>query len=164
MKSFLYWLAAVVAVYVMQTSFLPLIFFRGTGPDLLLLITISFAFLKGKHLGCFMGFLLGLFEDLATGGFFGIHAFSNMLMGLACGIFSARVLRDSFILPIAAAWISTISVFCLFELILLLLGYGFYPLAHIRYKLLPMLCYNIVFAWPVHVLVRRLDERVSAKK
>ncbi|MGM9539552.1 MAG: hypothetical protein ACI3UA_02525, partial [Anaerovibrio sp.] len=81
-----------------------------------------------------------------------------------CGVFSTRVLRDSFILPIAAAWMSTISVFCLFEIILFLMGYGFYPLAHIKYKLLPMLCYNIVFAWPVHVMVRRLDEHLSEKK
>ena len=164
MKTFLCWLAAVVAVYVMQTSFLPLIFFHGIGPDLLLLITVSFAFLKGKRLGCFMGFLLGLFEDLASGGFLGMNTFSNMLMGFGCGVFSNGVLRDSFVLPIAAAWVSTISVFCLFEIILFLLGYGFYPLAHIKYKLLLMLCYNIVFAWPVHVLVRRLDEYVSEKK
>ena len=61
MRTFLYWLALVVTAYVVQTSFLPLIFYRGIGPDLLLLITISFAFLKGRRLGCFMGFLLGLF-------------------------------------------------------------------------------------------------------
>ena len=45
MRTFLYWLALVVTAYVVQTSFLPLIFYRGIGPDLLLLITISFAFL-----------------------------------------------------------------------------------------------------------------------
>ncbi|MDD6597810.1 rod shape-determining protein MreD [Anaerovibrio sp.] len=164
MRTFLCWLALVVTAYVVQTSFLPLIFYRGIGPDLLLLITISFAFLKGRRLGCFMGFLLGLFEDLASGGFLGMNTFANMLMGFCCGIFSNRVLRDSFILPLAAAWMSTISVFCLFEIIFLLLGYGFFPLAHIKYKLLPMLCYNIVFAWPVHVMVHKVDKRVSEKK
>ena len=77
MRTFLYWLALVVTAYVVQTSFLPLIFYRGIGPDLLLLITISFAFLKGRRLGCFMGFLLGLFEDLASGGFLGMNTFAN---------------------------------------------------------------------------------------
>ena len=36
--------------------------------------------------------------------------------------------------------------------------------AFLFYKLLPMLCYNIVFAWPVHVMVHKVDKRVSEKK
>lgn len=164
MKIFLCWTMLSVALYVLETSFLPLVFYRGTGPDLLLLMTVSFAFLKGKRLGAFMGFLLGLFEDLASGGFLGMNAFSNMLMGFGCGIFSNRVLRDIFVLPIAAACVSTVSVFLLYEIVLLLLGYGFYPLAHLKLRLLPMLFYNMIFAWPVHSLVHKADELVSEKK
>ncbi len=103
MNIFLGWLVMALGLYVLQSSFLPLIFFHGIGPDLLLLLTISYAFLKGNKLGSFMGFLLGLFEDLATGSFLGVNIFINMLVGFGCGIFSNRVLRDSFILPIAAS-------------------------------------------------------------
>ena len=164
MKIFLGWLAMALGFYVLQSSFLPLIFFRGIGPDLLLLLTVSYAFLKGNKLGSFMGFLLGLFEDLATGSFLGVNAFINMLLGFGCGTFSNRVLRDSFILPIVASCVGTTASYCIHELVIVLLGYGFYPIAHIQMKLLSMLCYNIIFAWPVHVLVQRMDSNLSKNK
>ena len=164
MNIFLGWLVMALGLYVLQSYFLPLIFFHGIGPDLLLLLTISYAFLKGNKLGSFMGFLLGLFEDLATGSFLGVNIFINMLVGFGCGTFSNRVLRDSFILPIVASCVGTMVSYCIHELIIVLLGYGFYPVAHIQMKLLPMLCYNVIFAWPVHVMVHRMDEFVSKKK
>ena len=40
------WLAFVMAVFVMQSSFLPIIHYNGVGPDLLLLILASYAFFK----------------------------------------------------------------------------------------------------------------------
>lgn len=164
MKKFVCWLAVVVVLFVLQSSFLPLIHIHGVGPDLMLLVTLSFAFLRGNRLGSFMGFVLGMFTDFAEGGFFGMHTFIYMLMGFCCGTFSNRVLRDSFFLPVAAAWMSTISIFCFFELMFLLLGYGFFPLAHLKYKLLPMLCYNCIFAWPIHTLVHKMDEYLAEKK
>lgn len=164
MRVFVGWLALSLLLYVLQTSLLPLIFFRGIGPDLMLMVTVSFAFLKGKQQGSLMGFLLGLLEDLATGGFFGGNTFSNMVLGYVCGIFSNRVLRDSFVLPVVASVISTTAAFCFMELVMALLGYGFYPLSHIRWKLCPMLCYNVIFAWPVYVLVHKVDRLVSEKK
>ena len=85
MNIFLGWLVMALGLYVLQSSFLPLVFFHGIGPDLLLLLTISYAFLKGNKLGSFMGFLLGLFEDLATGSFLGVNIFINMLVGFGCG-------------------------------------------------------------------------------
>ena len=87
-----------------------------------------------------------------------------LLVGFGCGTFSNRVLRDSFILPIVASCVGTMVSYCIHELIIVLLGYGFYPVAHIQMKLLPMLCYNVIFAWPVHVMVHRMDEFVSKKK
>lgn len=164
MKVFLGWLVLSLALYVLQTSLMPLIFFHGIGPDLMLLMTISFAFLKGCRLGSFMGFLLGLLEDLATGGFFGVNTLANMAMGYGCGIFSNRVLRDSFILPVVASILSTTAVFCFMEILMLLLGYGFYPMYHLKWRLCPMLCYNVIFAWPVHMLVHKVDSLVSEKK
>lgn len=164
MKTFFGWLLLTVVLYVLETSLLPLIYIFGTGPDLLMLETIAFAFLKGRQRGAFMGFLLGLMEDLASGGFLGLNTFINMLLGYGCGVFSNRVLRDSFVLPIAAACSSTVFAFFVYEIIFLLLGYGFYPIAHLKFKLLPMLFYNIIFAWPIYSLVHRVDVVAGEKK
>ena len=72
--------AFVAALYVLQTSFFPLIAYHSISPDFMLLVTTSYAFLKGMEKGTLMGFATGLLTDLATGTFFGIHAFSYMLL------------------------------------------------------------------------------------
>ena len=116
MRKFLTWLLFVIVVYTIQSSFLPLFYFHGIGPDLLLLMTASIGFLKGKRQGSFYGFLFGLFEDAATGTFFGINAFTKLIAGYVCGIFSNRVLNDSFALPVTAAFFNTVASFFIIEL------------------------------------------------
>ena len=43
---------------------MPLIAINGVIPDLVLLATVSYAFLRGSAWGAFVGFLFGLIEDL----------------------------------------------------------------------------------------------------
>lgn len=163
MKKFFLWFAFVALTFVVQSSFLPIIHYEGIGPDLLLLIIGSYSFLNGSRLGCYAGFLIGLFQDIATGTFFGINAFSKLLIGYWCGIFSNRVLQDSFLLPISASVVSTVASYFMMGVIMFLLGYSFNPLIHITTHLVPMLCYNMVFAYPVHVFVHKMVDNSEDK-
>jgi len=164
MKKILAWLLFTLVVYAFQSAFMPLVYFYGMGPDLILLMVSSIGFLNGKRVGSFAGFLLGLFEDLATGTFFGLNAFTKLLVGHVCGIFSTRVLKDSFGLPVTASILNTAAVFCITEAIVLLLGYRFNILTHLYTKLVPLMCYNLVFAWPMHCAVRWLHNKTADKK
>lgn len=163
-KRIVIWLVFVLTVYVVQSSFIPLFHFHGTGPDFFILLAGSIAFLYGKKIGAFSGFMLGLFQDLATGTFFGINTFTKMLMGYGCGIFYNRVLRDSFFLSLTSAVVNTLAGFAIIEIIMLLLGYGSDLFQHIVYRLIPMLCFNIVFSWPLHSMVRKISEMTAEKK
>ena len=95
--------AFVILLYVLQTSFFSLIAYHGISPDFMLLLTVSFAFLRGMEQGTLMGFSTGLLTDLATGTFFGIHAFTYLLMGNLCGRFANRIYKDQFFLPVFAS-------------------------------------------------------------
>ena len=164
MKKFLAWLLFVILIYSSQSSFLSLVYFHGIGPDMLLLMTCSAGFLKGKKLGSFYGFLFGLFEDAASGTFFGINAFTKLLVGYLCGIFSNRVLNDSFGLSVVAGFLNTLISFVIIEVIIMLLGYRFDIIAHLQFRLGPLLCYNVVFAWPVHCAVKWMFNKTDEKK
>lgn len=165
LKKFILWVLFVIVIFVIQSSFLPIIHYKGMGPDLLLLVIGSFAFLKGSRMGSFLGFVLGLFQDLATGTFFGVNTFSKMIIGFACGIFSSRVLQDSFLMPISAAVVSTVASYVSVGCIVFLLGYSFNPLVHIPTHLLPMLLYNVIFAYPMHILVHKMvDDQEDKNK
>ena len=103
MKRYKFFILFFVALFVLQFSFLPLIAIYGIVPDLLLLATVSYAFLRGSVWGGFIGFALGLMEDLSVGSFFGLNAFTLTLIGLFFGRFSDRVFKEQFFLPITAS-------------------------------------------------------------
>ena len=151
----------VVALYVLQTSFFPLIAYHCISPDFMLLITVSFAFFFFFEQGTLMGVLTGLLTDLSTGTFFGIHAFTYLLMGNLCGRFANRVYKDQFFWPVFASLGVTALNYFILALLMVLLGYRFNPISNVQTTLLPMLIYQLAFAYPVHYLTYKLDKNIS---
>ena len=49
-------------------------------------------------------------------------------------------------------------------LIMVLLGYRFNLMVHMQNILLPMVCFNVLFAYPVHCIVYAVCERTKEKK
>ena len=54
---------AVIILYALQTSILPLIAYHGVTADLMLLFVTSTAFLKGVRVGALSGFAVGVLQD-----------------------------------------------------------------------------------------------------
>ena len=164
MNNFAKLAAFVIALYVLQTSFFLLMAYHGISPNFMLLLTVSFAFLRGMEQGTFMGFLTGLLTDLATGTFFGIHAFTYLLMGNLCGRFANRVYKDQFFWPVFASLGVTALNYFILALLMVLLGYRFNPISNVQVTLLPMLIYQLAFAYPVHYLTYKLDKNISTNE
>lgn len=164
MKKIGKWAAFAAALFVLQTSILPLLAYHGITADLMLLLTVSFAFLRGAKQGAFMGFSVGLMQDLATGTYFGVNTLARTLMGLLFGQFSDRVFKEQFFLPVLASMAVTILNYFILALLMVLLGYRFNLESHMQQMLVPMLLYQLAFAYPVHYLTYRLDKRLEEKK
>ena len=163
MKAVLTWAAFMLALYVLQSSLLPLIAFYGVSADLMLLMVVSFSFLRGYKQGALFGFMAGLLQDLATGTFFGVNIFAKMIIGCGCGYFSRRLFKEQMMLPLMAVVAATGLQYLILLIFSWLLGYPVELLSHWRRSLAPMLVQNIVFALPVHIGVSRLSEWLKTK-
>ena len=164
MKKNRYFIVFFVVLFALQFSFLPLISVYGVVPDLLLLATVSYAFLRGSAWGGFVGFSIGLMEDLSVGSFFGLHAFTLTLIGLFFGRFSDRVFKEQFFLPITASIAATFAKYVISALIVYLLGYHFNPFLHIGRVLFILLLFQLIFAYPIHWATFHLDKRIRDPK
>ena len=153
MKIFAMWAILTSGLYILQTSFLPMFSYNGVSVNLVLLLTVSVAFLLGHRWGVFMGFAVGLLQDLTLGNFFGCNIFSYMLIGLLCGKFSDHVFKEQLIMPFFASLVSTLMYYFMMISFLYLLGYQLDLKWSMQYTLIPMLCYQFVFAYPVNKLV-----------
>ena len=86
-----FWLAFVIALFVLQTSFFPVFSWNGVSVNLMLVLTVSWSLLYGARRGAFLGFMTGLLQDLVTGMFFGMDVFALTIIGYATGAFSRNV-------------------------------------------------------------------------
>ena len=164
MREFGIWAAFAAGLYVLQTSLLPIIAYHGVSPNLMLLLTVSFAFLRGTRQGGLMGFLTGLMQELSTGTFFGLCSFSQTLLGLFCGRFANRVFKEQFSLPVLTSLGATAFNYFILALLMVLLGYRFNLVGQLQFTLLPMLVYQLACAYPVHRVTYVLERRLREKK
>ncbi|MCI6159109.1 MAG: rod shape-determining protein MreD [Selenomonadaceae bacterium] len=163
MKRFGILTAIVAGLFVLQTSLLPMIAYHGVSADLLLLLVVSFAFLRGVREGALMGFLTGLLQDLATGTFFGVNTFTYLVLGLFFGSFSGRIFKEQFFLPVLCSLPAAAASYFILAVLMVLLGYRFNLTASMQYTLLPMFVYQLVFAYPVHRIAYAIDTWLSEK-
>ena len=164
MKTFAKWAILILGLYVLQTSLLPLISYNGISPNLMLLLTVSVAFLRGHRYGVFMGFIAGLLQDLTSGSYFGCDIFSYMLIGLLCGKFSDQIFKDQFILPVLSSFFTSAMHYFIIVMFIYLLGYQLDLQRNLQYTLIPLLCWQFAFAYPVHKLVFAFDKHVKVKR
>ena len=150
----------VIILYALQTSILPLIAYHGVTADLMLLFVTSTAFLK---VGALSGFAVGVLQDIASGTFLGVNAFTRVLIGFCVGKFSDQVFKEQVFLPVFASLLVTTVNYFILALLMILLGYRFNLMGHMQYTLLPMLIYQLAFAYPVHHLAYELDKRYGKK-
>lgn len=87
MERYLWSAAVVVALLILQTTFIPFLSLGGVLPDLLLLWVVIYAIRHGQIEGMVAGFVIGLMEDLLTTQFFGLSALTKTIAGFASGYF-----------------------------------------------------------------------------
>lgn len=74
-----------------QTSLVPALRIGGVAPDIPLILTVLLGLRRGPEVGCLAGFVLGLVQDTAGGGFVGAQALTKALVGFAAGLMGERL-------------------------------------------------------------------------
>ena len=152
------WTVALVLLYALQTSLFTFVSFDGFSANLMLLMTVSVAFLRGQEKGAFFGFLAGLLQDTTTGSYFGMAIFSYMTVGLVFGKFSVNLFRDQSLLPVISSIPALALHFAITIAFLFLLGRQIDLIKFLKFDFFPIAIIQIVLAYPVHKLILSLNE------
>lgn len=155
---FFSWTLLIVLMYAAQTSLLPYIGYNGVSANLMLLLTVSTAFLRGYRHGVLMGLITGILQDFTTGSFFGCSIFSYMIIGLFFGKFSDRIFKEQLLFPVLSAPLAAAMYFFIVTSLLFLIGYKIDFQLMIQNILFPLLLYQIAFSWLVHKIAYDFDK------
>ncbi|MBQ6131271.1 MAG: rod shape-determining protein MreD [Selenomonadaceae bacterium] len=152
------WVMLLVLCYALQTSLLTFVNFDGFSANLMLLLTVSVAFLRGHEKGACFGFMAGLLQDATTGSYFGVAMFSYMTIGLVFGKFSVNLFRDQSLLPVISSIPALALHFAITITFLFLLGRHIDLIKFLKFDFWPIAIMQIILAYPVHKLVLALNE------
>ncbi|MBQ3337823.1 MAG: rod shape-determining protein MreD [Selenomonadaceae bacterium] len=158
MKTIGLWTALLVLCYALQTSLLTYLSFDGFSANLMLLLTVSVAYVCGHEKGVCFGFMAGLLQDATTGSYFGLATFSYMTVGLIFGKFSVNLFREQSLLPVISSIPALALHFAITISFLFLLGRQIDLVKFLKFDFWPTAIMQVVLAYPVHRLVLSLNE------
>lgn len=152
------WAIVLVLFYALQTSLFTFINCDGFSANLMLLFTVSVAFLRGNELGAFFGFMAGLLQDATSGSYFGLATFSYMTIGLLFGKFSVNLFREQSILPVISSVPALAIHFAITIIFLFLLDRPVDLVRFLREDFWYIAIMQVVLAYPVHRVVIELNK------
>jgi len=98
-----------VAALLLQVTVLDLIRVAGVKPDLVLILVVFNALLRGQLRGALWGFGAGLMVDIATGDYFGLNALVQMAVGYLAGLARTRLYVDSGVMAAVVTLLVSLS-------------------------------------------------------
>lgn len=154
----------VLGCFILQCSVFNSISFAGIIPNLMIILTSSFGFMRGEKEGLWIGFFCGLLCDVFFGSFLGFYALILMYIGYINGKFCRIFYPEDIKLPLALIVISDISygVIC-YCLLFLLRGRFNFPYYFTR-VILPEAVYTIVVTMFLYPLILKVNQMLEAKE
>jgi rod shape-determining protein MreD len=127
----------------------------GGSPDVLLVVLLSIALLRGSVFGAIAGFGAGFLIDVANLSTLGFTSLLLTIAGFWIGRYGETTAHDRFHAPYLSVLVVT-ALYAFSALALrFVLGEGV-PAHHVVTALPPEVLWNLLLTWPVYALVRRL--------
>ncbi len=157
-------IVAILLAYLLQTTIFRTFALADVVPNLLLVVVITYAYLRGRTSGLVIGFVCGIMLDMHYGSVIGLYAFIFMTIGFIIGFCQKIYFTDSLILPVILIAASDF-VYCFYYYIteFLMRGrlhFGFYFI----HRFLPEMLYTTLVGVVFYRLLAMLEELFTRKR
>lgn len=154
----------IIGCFLLESTVFQRISLISVTPNLLIVITSAFGFMRGKKDGMLVGFFSGLLLDVFFGDLIGFYAMIYMILGYCNGFFKRIFYDDDIKLPIALIAASDFiygNVVCLFMFVIRSRFHYFY---YFRHVILPELIYTTVVTVVLYQIVLKINQRLEAQE
>ena len=149
-------LLVLLAVAVLETTIGPAFGIFGVGPDIVLVMVVSWGLLRGSEEGMLWGLLGGLCLDLLSGSAMGMHTLILIVVGYLAGLAPRSPLRSGLLLPVAAICAATLAYDVTIALVLRVTGWQLAVAPALAQVAVPSMLTNSVLMLIVYPVVSRL--------
>lgn len=147
--------------FLLQCTVFRSLAFGGIVPNLLIVLTASFGFMRGEKSGLLIGFFCGLLIDVFFGDTIGFYSLLYMYIGYMNGKFSAVFYPEDIKLPIALILTSDLFYGFACYVILFLLRSRFDLRYYFLHVILPETVYTIVVTVLLYPVILWINTRLE---
>jgi rod shape-determining protein MreD len=148
----------IIIGYLLQTTLFKSITLAGIVPNILLIITSAFGFMRGKNEGMCIGFLSGLLIDIFFGKIIGFYALVYMFIGFVNGFFRRIFYPEDIKLPMILIGLSDLLYCFLCYIFLFLLRGKLHLSYYFVHIMLPEVVYTVLVTLVIYKGILYTDE------
>ena len=163
-KRFLITAVIIIAAYLLQCTVFSSLGLAGIKPNLLIIITASFGFMRGSREGMLVGFVSGLLADIQFGDMIGFYALIYLLVGFINGLFQRLYFDEDIKLPLFLISMSEFLYGIIVYFLTYLLRSDFNFLLYLNKIILPELIYTIVITLGLYPLILFINHKLEAEE
>ena len=152
----------ILVFFILQCSVFNSLALGGIIPNLMIILTSSFGFMRGEKAGLLIGFACGLLCDIFFGSFLGFYAMVMMYIGFVNGKFCRIFYPEDIKLPLALIVVSDISYGLICYILMFLLRGRFYFPYYFTKVILPEALYTIVVTIILYPL--KVNQKLEEKE
>ena len=160
----------IIVCFLLQCTLFKEIAFASISPNLLIVVTAAFGFMRGKKEGIWIGFFCGLVLDIFSGSTLGFYALVYMYIGFFNGFFRKLFYPEDIKLPLLL--IACSDLICNFVIyFFLFLFRGRFQLPYYFMNIIiPELVYTMLVTIFLYLIILKINQKLeqiekrSAKK
>lgn len=152
-KSLLVVFGAIYFGFIIQTSIFNRLALAGIAPNLLLVVTVAFGYLKGRRAGVLVGFMCGILLDVFIGVYFGMNALIFIYIGYLNGLVRLFYFGDDVKFPMLLIAVSDILYGCVVFVAMLLMRERYDFSFYLEHLIVPEAIYTVIIGILVYMAI-----------
>ncbi len=161
MRRILVTAAIIVGCFLLQCTVFQTLSIGSVSPNLLIVVTAAFGFMRGQKEGLFVGFFCGILIDLVFSEVIGFYALLYMFIGFGNGLFRRIFFPDEIRLPViliaASDFICNLVIYFVLFLFRGRFSFGYY----VVHTMLPELVYTMVVAILLYFVLLKINQKLE---
>lgn len=150
--------------YILQCTLFPRLAIASVKPNIMIILTASYGFMRGPREGMLVGFFSGLMMDIQFGNILGFYALIYMAAGYVNGLFEQLYYDEDIKLSLALVGATEFIYGLVIYLLMFMLRSEFDFLHYLRHIIIPELIYTIVVTLGLYPLILFINHRLDAEE
>lgn len=162
MKRLIVYILEILICFLLQSAMFHYVSLAGIMPNLLLILVVSTAYMRGRLSGLMLGMFSGLLVDLMYGSYvIGLYALLYLLIGYFIGFTNKYYSNDDYTLPIIIIAVSDFIYGFFYYIVEFLLRGRLNFFYYLRRLILPEIIYTVAVSIFLYKLLHMINNRLN---